>query len=177
MGPPKKYATAEEANAARRERNRQQMAQRRGAVVVVVSAPEPRFIAYAPTPSDVPTITPPNLQLRSDVVGTPCPIITPPATQSQGPGLTTPLALQAPAFFLQEEDNDVLVLRSSSRHPNYTISIAQSVGSLGDRPGEDAGVCLILPSQSQKVRVQPGVRFTRLLSEKEEVERHRLHRC
>jgi hypothetical protein len=92
MPRPRKYATVEESRAADREKARIRMAERRAAgraPSVAQPAADFTFIAYDPTPSDIPTITPLNLGLRSDVVGVPQPI-TPPQTQSQGVQRTTP---------------------------------------------------------------------------------------
>jgi hypothetical protein len=121
MPRPKKYVTVEEAAAAKREQTRLRLAKKRAGIVAAES--EPRFIAYAPAPSDVPTITPPNLQLRSDVVGVPRPILTPPATQSQDTYHATPLALQPPAFFLCEEDDNVLAEQSAVPYRPIAVSI------------------------------------------------------
>src|SRR5579871_2208906 len=64
MGRPRKYATqaeAAEAKAAAQAKSNQQRYQRQKDTNSL-----PRYIAYMPVPSNVPSITPPNLQLRSD---------------------------------------------------------------------------------------------------------------
>jgi hypothetical protein len=79
--------------------------------------PELRWIAYAPTPSDVPTITPPNLELRSNLVGNPQQIPTPPCTQSQD---VPPLVLQPPAFHLRDEEDNVRAEQNNATEPDDT---------------------------------------------------------
>jgi hypothetical protein len=115
MPRPSKFATAEEAQAARRERNRINMANKRAGDTT--KGPEPRWIAYAPTPSDVPTITPPNLELRSNLVGNPQQIPTPPCTQSQD---VPPLVLQPPAFHLRDEEDNVRAEQNNATEPDDT---------------------------------------------------------
>jgi hypothetical protein len=115
MPRPSKFATAEEAQAARRERNRINMANKRAGDTT--KGPEPRWIAYAPTPSDVPTITPPNLELRSNLVGNPQQIPNPPCTQSQD---VPPLVLQPPAFHLRDEEDNTRAEQSNAPEPDDT---------------------------------------------------------
>jgi hypothetical protein len=122
MPRPPKFATAEEAQAARRERNRINMANKR-AGSIPMKGPEPRWIAYAPTPSDVPTITPPNLELRSNLVGNPQQIPTPPCTQSQD---VPPLVLQPPAFHLRDEEDNMRAEQSNAQSqtiPGSTMTL------------------------------------------------------
>ena len=116
MGRPRKYATqAEAARAqaiAKATSDRQRYLRKKHADGI------PRYVAYMPVPSDVPSITPPDLLLRSDCVGP----STAPAAQTLrgdhtegGPAgateqplpLPLPLALQPPAFHLREEEDEV----------------------------------------------------------------------
>ena len=58
-----------------------------------------------PIPSDVPSITPPNLLLRSDCVGPLAPIEG--TLHPLPPPLPLPLALQPLAFHLRPKEDDV----------------------------------------------------------------------
>jgi hypothetical protein len=64
MGRPRKYATPTEALAAKAARNQQHYRRRTNAENA------PRFIPYMPIPSDVPSITPQDLQVRADCLRT-----------------------------------------------------------------------------------------------------------
>jgi len=122
MGRPKKYATEAEASAAHSAVKRQHKQRKRQ----LENQNQPRFVTYMPVPSDVPSITPPNLLLRSNYVGpstAPTAPTTPTAQTLQGdhtkggPASATeqlqplplplPLPLQPPAFHLREEEDEV----------------------------------------------------------------------
>ena len=77
----------------------------------------PRYVAYMLVPSNVPTITPLDLLVRSDSIGLLTAQTMPSNYVQDGPGSSTkqpqlmslplPLALQPPAFHLHEEEDEV----------------------------------------------------------------------
>lgn len=115
MGRPRKYATQAEATraqaTAKAASDRQRYLRKKHADGI------PRYVAYMPVPSDVPSITPPDLLLRSDSIG----LSTAPTMPSdyvqdslasstklpQPMPLPLPLALQPPAFHLRQEEDEV----------------------------------------------------------------------
>ena len=110
MGRPRKHATPAEAAAAKVASDRQRYLQKKNATT------QPQYIAYMPIPSDVPSITPSNLLLRSDCLGQQAL-----KTSIKGPvhplplPLPLPLALQPPTFHLRPEE-DVVQKEQQEQH-------------------------------------------------------------
>jgi hypothetical protein len=129
MGRPRKYAT--QAEAARAHATAKATSDRQRYLRKKHGDAIPRYVAYMPVPSDVPSTTPPDLLLRSDCVG---PSTAPtmrsdniqdgPASATEHPQpqpLPLPLALQPPAFYLRPEDDDVQKEQQEQRNKEAAV--------------------------------------------------------
>jgi hypothetical protein len=102
MGRPPKHASRAEAASAKAASDHQRYLKKKDL------KDQPRYIAYMPTPPDVPPITPAHSNLRSDVIA---PVGHPALSPQPQPlplPLPLPLALQPPIFYTQREDDDVI---------------------------------------------------------------------